>query len=120
MEDAERRVQLMRHARAKQAKTGEPILLFESVEGPRQIVFALAELSDRCIARTHNLADLVARDQRLINQLAIPVAVLGSTVGVEHQANRSIDVYRHDIELEQQYRKDIEDPQDHEQRDVGP
>ncbi len=74
----------------------QAILRFQLAQRFLQFFFAFAQLDDGGVAGAHDLADLVARDQAVVNQLVLAIAMLGGLVGLEHEAQRAVHVERHD------------------------
>ena len=74
----------MRHAGRKQAQADQPILFFQPPQRAGQFVFLPAQRRHGFIARAHQIADFVAQDVVLRNQLPLPVAGLRGGVGVQH------------------------------------
>ncbi len=109
----------MRDTGAEQAQADQAVLRFQLAERFLQILFALPELDDGGVARAHDVADFVARDEGFVDELAIMVAALRGLIGFQHELQRAIDVQRHDGGFKHQHRQNIDGAEHDEQVGFG-
>ena len=72
----------------------------------------LPQLQNGGIARAHDLANLVAQNQVVVDDLVLTVALLCGAVRIQHLPEWAVNIERHDRYFEQKHRENVDGRQD--------